>query len=175
MGLLAGRYARALFDYAADLQQTAVLKVEMGRIPEAFLLYPDLQTVLENPVVEPEEKCKLILTAAQADKNSLLNQFLIFLTEKRRLTYINRIALQYLEIYNKEFNIHNMTITTAYDADKETIGQLQNWIQKELKGSVNVRHQKDVSIIGGFIADVDFNRWDASVRTQLSEIKRKLS
>jgi F0F1-type ATP synthase delta subunit len=68
-----------------------------------------------------------------------------------------------------------MTITTAYDADKETIGQLQNWIQKELKGSVNVRHQKDVSIIGGFIADVDFNRWDASVRTQLSEIKRKLS
>jgi len=174
MGLLAGRYARALFDYAADMQQTAVLIKEMGRIPEAFLSHPEMQTVLDNPVVEEEEKCRLILTAAQAGKDSLLHPILTFLTEKKRLTHILSIALQFQEIYNREYNIHNMTVTTAFDADSATIGQLQQWIEKELKGNVVIKHKKDESIIGGFIADVDFNRWDASIRTQLSEIKKKL-
>jgi len=174
MGLLAGRYARAIYDFAEDAQKTASLIAEMGRIPEAFLLHPELQMVLENPVVSQEEKCGLILTAAQAGKDSLLHPILTFLTEKKRLSHIFSIALQLLEIYNREQNIHNMTVTTAFNTDSATIGQLQQWMEKELNGKVIIKHKKDESIIGGFIADVDFNRWDASIKTQLSSIKNSL-
>ncbi|MDE6459680.1 MAG: F0F1 ATP synthase subunit delta, partial [Paramuribaculum sp.] len=95
-GLIPKRYAKAIYEVAAQKGVQMDIYTLMSNLAHAFEIQPDIQKVLSNPFVKPQDKKKIILTAAQATSdNSGFNNFLTLLQNNNRFACARAIALAY--------------------------------------------------------------------------------
>ena len=62
-GLIARRYAKAVFRYAQELNATDAVYEKMKLFEKNYIAHPDLQKALLNPLLSPEDKEMLLSTA----------------------------------------------------------------------------------------------------------------
>lgn len=173
-GLLPRRYAKALYSYAVDKKATEMVYAAMQNMAEAFDANKNLQHVIANPFVPQTDKTSLLETAA-GTKDEILVDFIKLLLQNNRIELIRSIALEYLAIYRAENHIYPVTITSAAplaETDKERIaGMINNHIPG---GKAEISYRTDPDLIGGFTVNIGNERLDASVRNELSRLRREL-
>ena len=86
---------------------------------------------------------------------------------------LQSIMLEYQEQYRKSKNILRGKLITAVEIDKPTTQSLIASIEGKVKGNLELEKIIDPKILGGFILEVDFYRWDASLMGQLNRIKKQ--
>jgi F-type H+-transporting ATPase subunit delta len=174
MGLAANRYAKAVLDFAEIEHESDVVLSQMKQLRNAFIQIPELTTLIHNPVVNASEKTEILKQAAGREKGIVLRRLLDLLHDKKRIEDILWIAIRYIELYNKRNDIHEVVLTTSTGLDANTTSAIVTWIEKEVKGTVVMSKIEDEKLLGGFILDVDCNRWDASLATSLKDLRKKL-
>ena len=90
-------------------------------------------------------------------------------------TLIEEIAKQYKEFLDSGDDTVSLTATTAVPMDDELRHAIRERMEAELGEPIYLVERVDPSIIGGIVIEVRGNRYDASVRTQLADIRRTLS
>lgn len=170
-GLIAARYATALLEYTNGSSASDLVYNEAKAVTQSFMQFNALRTVLDNPVLAKTEKQKVVAMAAGGKLSKPLQKFIELLLEKNREVHLQSIMLRYLELYRKQKNIHSGKLTTATDVDKTTEKRLVEMIQSYTGGTVEIEKNVDPKILGGFQFEVDFVRWDASLKGQLQRIK----
>jgi F-type H+-transporting ATPase subunit delta len=175
VGIISTRYAKAIYRFAADRNDETRLNEEMKTLSRQFVAMPELDKVLENPIVSSGEKIKL-LTAAVGDTISETgkNVFRV-IVENGRASYMQHIALVYDQVYRKEKNIVLVKLTTVAPATEEEKKSMVKLISNDRAVHVDFASKTDVDIIGGFILEVEDIRLDASVRNQLNTMKFELT
>ena len=174
MGLAANRYAKAVLDFAEIEHESDVVLSQMKQLRNAFMQIPELTTLIHNPVVSAKEKTDILYHASGTDKGIVLKRLLDLLHDKKRIEDILWIASRYIELYNKRNDIHEVVLTTSTGLDAKTVSAIVSWIEKEVKGTVVMTKIEDEKLLGGFVLDVDCNRWDASLATSLKDLKKSL-
>lgn len=177
-GMLAVRYARALLLVAQEEGVEEAIYLRMKTLSEHFSAFPDLAQAIENPLTDRDSKRALLLSAAggtDADSADLLERFINLILMHRREQYLHSIALQYGLLYRQNAGIHLATLTTALPMDPETDKQLKAQYESLLGARFEWRERVDASLLGGYILEIDQNRLDVSVSTQLRDIYRKLT
>lgn len=174
MGLIARRYAKAILDFAESRNEEDLVMTQMKQLKESFKQVPEMINLLENPSLSEETKAGILIQACGEKKGEVLQISVDLLVKQKRLQEILWIAIQYTELYNTRKNIHEVVLTTSTGLDGPTEKLLINWIEKEVQGKVELTRVKDEKILGGFILDVDCNRWDASLSTSLNDLKKNL-
>jgi F-type H+-transporting ATPase subunit delta len=174
MGLIARRYAKAILDFAESRNESDLVLTQLKQLRESFKQVPELTNLMENPTVSEKTKKGILIQASGKNAGSVLEESIDLLIENKRLQDILWIAIQYNELYNLKNNIHEVVLTTSTGLDSPTEKSLINWIEREVQGKVELTRVKDEKILGGFILDVDCNRWDASLSTSLSDLKKNL-
>ena len=170
-GLIATRYATALLDYANNSNSQDKIYNEAKSLIQNFLNFNALRTILDNPVLAHSEKRKVILLAAGGKTSKSIERFVDMLLENNRIIYLQSIMIKYVELYRKQYNIHSGTLTTATKVETSIEKRLVSLIETQTGGTVEIEKLVDPSIIGGFMFEVDFIRWDASISSQLQRIK----
>ena len=173
-GLLPGRYAKALYKFADEKGQTAKMYDLMQYLVVAFDNNHDLQTIIANPFVSTDQKTNLVDTAA-GEQNDILKDFVKLLAQNNRLDIMRGVALAYTRLYRMENHIHLVDITSAAplsDADRK---RLTDMIEKHI-GNATAQYTFSVNpeLIGGFVIKIDNESLDASVRNELSQLRRAL-
>lgn len=69
----------------------------------------------------------------------------------------------------------SVTVTTAVPMDDKLRGEVRAKMEKDLKAPIYLVERVDPSIIGGIVIEERGNRYDASVKAQLVNIRKKLS
>lgn len=172
-GVIPVRYARALLEFALEKSKSDRVYAEMGMLAGSFSREPGLRQALDNPVLPPAEKEKLVLSAAGGDVSDVLRRFVALVTANRRERYLQSISLMYLDLYRKRNNISTGRLETAVPVSAETEERLRARIASETRGQVELTTQVRPELIGGFVFEMDFERVDASVASQLRSIKRQ--
>ena len=170
-GLIAARYATALLEYSNGGNASELVYNEAKAVAQSFMQFSALKTVLDNPVLAKQEKQKVVAMAAGGKLSKPLQRFVELLLEKNREVHLQSIMLRYLDLYRKQQNIHSGKLTTASVVDNSTEKRLVSMIQNHTGGTVEIEKNVDPSILGGFQFEVDFVRWDASLKGQLQRIK----
>lgn len=176
-GLIPNRYAKALFKFASEKGRADRVYGLMKSLASAFMKQPRLQTVIANPYVPADDKTRLLITAAGADKekDACYDDFLRLLHENRRIEFARDIAIAYLDIYREANNIYLVRVTTAADLPQEEIKRLHDLVEKHLAGaSMEFSQTVDPELIGGFVIDINSERLDASVSNELKQLRLKL-
>lgn len=172
-GLIPVRYATALLDFAnaGKLQDSVYL--ETKAITKSYFQFNELRTVLDNPVLAKAEKRKIIILAAGGNVSKPFEKFLDLLLENNRENHLFSIALKYIDLFRKQKNIHYGKLTTASPINAAIEKKLMAMIENTTGGTIEMEKIIDPEILGGFMFEVDFVRWDASISGQLRRIKKE--
>lgn len=171
-GLIPVRYATALLDFANVSNDLDRVYLEAKTITNSFSQFGELRTVLDNPVLANAEKRKVIILAAGGNVSKVFERFLDLILENNREKYLYEIALKLIDLYRKQKNIHYGRLTTATAMNDETEKRLMSIVENTTGGTIEMEKVIDPEILGGFMFEVDFVRWDASTSGQLHRIRQ---
>ena len=172
-GLIPVRYAKALLDFANVSKEQDRVYTEAKAIAQSYFQFIELRTVLDNPVLANTEKRKIIILAAGNNVSKPLERFLDMILENNREKHLHEIALKYIDLYRKQKNIHYGKLTTATEVTQVIESKLMTLIENTTGGTVEMEKVIDPEILGGFMFEVDFVRWDASISGQLRRIRQE--
>jgi len=173
-GIISTRYAKAIYQYAADRGDETRLYEEMKALVNQFLAFPGLNKVLENPIVSSDEKIKLLSVAAEKTVSETCKNVFRVVVENGRAAYMQNIAQVYEQVYRKNKNILLVKLTTVDGATEEEKKSMAELISDRNTEKVDFVMKTDVDIIGGFILEIEDLRLDASVKNQLNTMKLEL-
>ncbi|NMA73401.1 MAG: F0F1 ATP synthase subunit delta [Bacteroidales bacterium] len=179
VGIISTRYAKALLAYASNHEVENRVFNFLWNLQSNFKGLPQLQQVLESPMISNKEKYNLLLTASQQkdgedprDCKEYI-RFLKLVLIQHREAYLHFICLRYIDLYRRSKNIGIGFLTTAVSVDKETEKKITKASSKLLHLEMRIFSIVDPSIEGGFIFDFEGYRLDASVATRLNRIKQQ--
>ncbi len=178
IGIISARYAKALLRFAEENGEAETVYGETNALAAAFLSVPRLQTAMQNPVLLPEDKVKLLLAGASGGKGEVsesLRKFAALAVRKRRADIMRSVAFSYGTLYRRSRNIVEGTLVIPAPLDDATVARLKGLVESRTGSDVRFKVREDPAIMGGFVLEYDTYRMDASVRTQLSRMRRELS
>lgn len=173
VGIISARYANALLKFAsADGVEERVYE-QAATLEKSLSLLPELRRVIDSPKNIPDSiKLNVLLSAVGGDKADTVHirKFFALVSRHKRMKYLRFMLRAYMDLYRKSRNIRVGRLVTAVSSDEEIPG-LPEFMEKMAGGKVIFERLVDPSIIGGFILELDGNRLDASVASQLKRVK----
>lgn len=166
------RYAKATLSLAKDKNVTEEVNKDMSLIAKTIASSEDLQSVLKSSVINPTSK-KAILSEVFAGVNGVTTGVFDVLAENNRMEVLSLVAWNYNQLFNELNNIQVAKVTTAVPLTPALEAKVQAKV-KELTGNeAQIQSLVDESILGGFILRVGDLQYNASVASQLRNLKRE--
>ncbi len=168
------RYAKAFLALAKEKNLLTDLKHDIELVFQVCKNSADFILLLEIPIIKTSEKQKVITSVFKGKVNDYTLKFLRLITQNNREVYIPGICRSFLEMARKVLNIKSVELTTAIEISAENINRIKSILEKELNAGVEISGKVNPKIIGGLILRLDDEQYDASVATQLKNIKQEL-
>jgi len=172
-GLIPVRYATALLDFANVSNEQDRVYTEVKAVAQSYIQFSGLRTALDNPVLATAEKRKIIILSAGGKVSKSFERFLDLILANNRENSLHEIALKLISLYRKQKNIHYGKLITASPVNADTEKRLIAMVENTTGGTIEMEKIIDPEILGGFLFEVDFVRWDASVSGQLRRIRQE--
>jgi F-type H+-transporting ATPase subunit delta len=173
-GIISNRYAHAIYEYAAEKGEDAVLYKEMQQMAKHFIKYPALRKVMSDPTISSKEKINVLIAAYEVPVHETLKQVIRMVVENGRASFMENIAWMYDEVYRKAKGIVIVHLATVEPISEKIKEALIPIISKETKEQIEFHTETDAGLIGGFVLEIKDKRLDASVKNQLRMMNYKL-
>lgn len=147
-GAISKRYAKALLE----------LSRESGRGERD---YAQAVALLSHPDEKPK--------ALEPDLAALV----ALLVRNGRMPYVKFILQSFVDLYRAAAGIVEVRLTTAVPAP-ELEDRLRKTLSEQLGAQILFSSKVDPDLIGGFVLEVDDRQLNASAKSQLDKIRRKL-
>jgi len=173
-GVVAKRYAVALFQLAKEQQSLEQTEAELRVVKQVFSSNQDLQAVLTNPKISVVKKKELITAAFSAFSKHVLNT-LYLLVDRHRETVAVAMADQFIELANEERGIAEAKVYSVRPLTEEEKVNLSSAFAKKVgKSSLRIENIVDSSIIGGVKIRIGNRIYDGSIHGKLQRLEREL-
>lgn len=172
--IIAVRYTKALFNLAKEKNLLEQIKADVEAMYVLIDQSDDLKLFIENPVIQPSKK-SLIFKQVFQSFNPITLSFIDLLVKKKREEYLIDICRDFVSQYKKYRKIETAVFTTAVAVDAKVLEKVKELIKSGLKTDVELTGEVKSSLIGGFVLRVGDMQYDASVQTNLTKIKRRLT
>ncbi|MDO4587212.1 MAG: ATP synthase F1 subunit delta [Planctomycetia bacterium] len=172
---LAAVYAEAL-SAACDTKAVSMdglLEEYDSLLDDVFQPYPRLEGILASAMVSGDDKIR-ILNDTFGNASDLFKSFLKTLTKRGRLDLLRDIHRQCHLINNKRKGRVAVTVTTAAPLDEATSATLTAKLRSIVGGEPIMQTVVDPETIGGIIVRVGDTIFDASIATQLKNVRQQM-
>lgn len=170
-------YGDAFFSLCRE-QNPAGLKDVLGELTELEKIFsenPGFTKLMSTPTVSLDEKLSLLGEIIKAGNLSeLCGNLLCVLCEKHRMNCFSGIVKYFRELYNDEFKIAEITVTTSDPLSDATRQKIAEKMSKVIGKTVSIKEKVDKKLIGGIVIDYGSRRYDGSVRSRLDALKGEL-
>ena len=160
-GLVANRYARALLTFAREQDALERVHADVQRLQQA--LHDELASMGDDG----------ILAACIPQLGPEVQQFLRVVTLNGRAEYLPAMLRQFLVHYNREKGVATASLVTAAPLptlEKKLLVLLHDKGYSDVDFTTTI----DPSLIGGFILQIEDQRLDASIASQLKQLRQEL-
>lgn len=174
-GVISKRYAKALYAYASECKEEKAVYEEMKSLSACYRQVPGFRSSLGNPIMNRHGKLSLLKSAVGETPSTSYVRFIELVLSHRRENYLQTMALTYMDIYRKANHIVTGSLTTAVPISPEIEAAMrEKLLPRKDKGTLEFSLHTDPSILGGFVFDYDTYRLDASLVSQLRNVKNQL-
>ncbi|HEM2793382.1 F0F1 ATP synthase subunit delta [Streptococcus suis] len=133
-----------------------------------------LNRILLSATVSREEKAAFVRTVRQSSFwqiNDLIEDIIRDGHADLLLETLERVRLQ-ISKFKNEFEAHVVSVYPLTEVQKERLRQV---VEEQFALRVhNISEELDPTLLGGFVVTVNHKVIDASVRTQLKDVRKKL-
>lgn len=167
------RYAKAFFLTAKEEKVLEEIAEDV-KLLQASLKVPGFQEFLESPIIKTSEKKKLIDSVFEKEFNKLTYIFLTLILKNKREHYLRDILRNFIDLYKEEHGIKQAKLTVSSSVSNEYQQKFISLLEEAFNAKIELEQVIDKDLIGGFILKVEDQQFDASVKTQLKRVKKKL-
>jgi F-type H+-transporting ATPase subunit delta len=173
-GTVSFRYAKALLQYAIDLNEEEQVYKDMCNLSHAYITTPQLRQMIDNPVLPKADKISLLSKAAGENPAKATLRFFELVAEKHRTNILQFIASSFETQFLAHKNVIKSRLITSAKVDNAFIEKMEHLVAGYTNGKVLMQVENRPSIGGGFILEYDTYCIDASVGNQIKNIRKSL-
>ena len=169
------RYSKALFNLALENKILDEVFEDVCLVEKTCHQNRALVLLLRSPVVKTDQKMNIFGGVFDRNITKLTSSFLRIIIKKKREPIIFEIAKSFISLYKKHKNISTAIITTAKPLSVDLRSKIERYLKSDNKGTIELKEKVDEKIIGGVIITTGDKQLDASVSTEISEIRQMLN
>ena len=166
------RYAKALLQLSIEQNSLDQSYNDMLLINEICVKNKELALLLKSPIVKTEQKLRILDEIFDSKLGKLSMMFVNIVTKKKRESLLSQISKSFVSLYKEYNNIESATVTTAIPLTENLKQDIIKYIKEGSNKSVELTEVVDKNIIGGAIIRMGDKQLDASVSSELSELRQ---
>ena len=169
-------YARAIIEVAGSAEKANALRGELMRFEAALRESPELRNVYANPGIDMHTKLDLTKTLASKMKLSeLAARAAEVLVRFNRMNDVGPILEAMAAYVNEALGIARIEVRSAKSLTPDEMTQLATTLGRKVGKKVELDVTTDPALLGGFVAKIGSEVWDASVSGKISRFKESLT
>ncbi len=133
----------------------------------------DLTDALKDSSYTPEQRNELV-RGVLAPCHPVLVDVLAVMAEREDIALLSRVWVSYGEQLERKLNVTVIDVTTVVELDDRLREIIINKMQADLGTNVVLREHIDKSLVGGVLLNLNGERIDGSVKTQLENARNTL-
>jgi F-type H+-transporting ATPase subunit delta len=169
-------YARAIIDAVGSPAAATTIRQELGQFESARRSAKDLQELYANPGFELGVKMNVTRAIAkQLGLSEMSVKVLEVLIRNQRINDLGAIVEALAEYIRRATNTVAAQVRTAHVLSEAEQRELQATLERKFGRSVELELSTDPSLLGGFVARVGSEVFDASVTGKIERFRESLS
>ena len=168
-------YGRAVMDVVQSPEKANAIRHELERFEQIRKSSSDLQELFANPGIEHAAKLKV--TTALAKRLGLSDmtiKILGVLIGNHRMNELQSIVEALAEMVREATNTVAADVRSAYALTEENQAALRQALEKKAGRKVEMTVTTDPELIGGFVARIGSEVYDASVLGKIDKFRESL-
>ncbi len=171
----AGAYAQALLELGEPKGQAETIGQELTGLAQIVRGNRAFQLFLADPAIGEGERAEFLRKVFGGQVSPLVLNTLLVMNQKGRLTLLEEMVEAYTALLNEKLGRVEVNVTVAHRLDDGQLEEVRRRVSEALGKQAIVKQSVDESIIGGLVLRVRDRLIDASVRSQLRTIHRRLA
>ena len=168
-------YARAIMDVTRTPQTASELLDELKRFEEVRRGSAELSEVYANPGIEPPAKNEITQRIGERlGLSDLAIRVLGVLIQNHRINDLDAINAALAEYIRQATGVVAAQVRTAHQLSTEEQTRLQQTLQKKVGRPVEIELTTDPTLLGGFIARIGSEIYDASLAGKIDKLRSTL-
>jgi F-type H+-transporting ATPase subunit delta len=169
------RYANSLMQLAEEKKIFKKISDDTDLIFNTLNSSKELRAVLKSPVIKSNDKKSLLTKIFGKKICTETSSFLDFIVEKNREDILFDIFRELLALIDKKNNVVRAKVVTAVDLNDKLRQKMVGDLEKKSSKKIVADYKLDQDLIGGFIVRIEDTVYDASIKHQLSLLRKKFS
>lgn len=166
------RYAKALLQLSIEQNTLEESYYDMVLLDGICSQSKELSLLLKSPIVKTDHKLKIFDLIFTNKISKVSMSFVNIIIVKKRESLLQGIAKSFVNLYKTYNNIETATITTAIKISDELKNKVISYIKTQTNNKVELKEVIDENIIGGAIIRMGDKQLDASISTEISELRQ---
>ncbi|SDX09158.1 ATP synthase F1 subcomplex delta subunit [Albimonas donghaensis] len=172
---IAGRYATALFELAAEYNAQEVVETDLISVKQALAGSADLRQAVSSPLYKRDEQVSAIIALANAmGLQPLTRNTLALMAEKRRLFALGELCDAFLAMMAERRGEISAEVSVAAPLTDAQSASLASELKAAMGREVNLDVSVDETLIGGLVVKVGSKLIDTSIRSKLAALQNAM-
>ena len=168
-------YAQALFELANEDKSLAKVEEQVVAISRLINESEEFRYLIKNPTTSIEDLTKVIETISEKNNfDNLLKRFLVFLIQKRRFFYLEKILSDFIEVCSKARGEIKAELFSAKELNETDISKIKEELSQNFGAKIQLNYKFDPSLIGGLVLKVGSTMVDNSIKNKLQQIQKQM-
>jgi len=171
----AQRYSLALYELSSEANLLNEIEKHSFAILNLINTSKDFNNLIKDPTENQNNLILVINKIAETFKlNDLLKNFMIFLINKRRFFYLEKILKRFIEICSEKRGEIKAEIRSAKELSGEEIKRITEDLAQNFSSKMKLNYKHDQSLIGGLIVKIGSIMVDTSIKNKLQQIENRM-
>jgi F-type H+-transporting ATPase subunit delta len=167
-------YAQALLDLANERGHAKPIQEELEGLAQVLKANPPFRLYLADPAIGTMERRQTLDRIFRGRISNLVLNFLGVVNEHGRLKLLGRMIDAYEDLLQAQLGLVEVDVFAARKLASDELELIRKRVSAALKKEAVVHPYVDPSLIGGMILRVGDKLIDASVKSQLQAMKKRL-
>lgn len=168
-------YAKAIVEVTESIDQTRSVFDELKKFEQVRRASRPLQEAMGNPAVTLDDRIAISETiAGRLELGALPKRILEVLIRNHRINQLGAVLEALEQMIHDEAGISVAKVRAAHDLDEGQKAELQRALEQRFGGKVELQVTTDPHLLGGFVAQLGSEIYDASVRGRIENLRETL-
>ncbi|MDC3161997.1 ATP synthase F1 subunit delta [Candidatus Pelagibacter sp.] len=168
-------YAQALFELANEENSLKKIEEQVLAISKLINVSEEFRYLIKNPTTSLDDLIKVMETISEKnDFDNLLKRFLVFLIQKRRFFYLEKILIDFLEVCSRSRGEIKAELFSAKELSETDISNIKDELSQNFGANIKLNYKYDPNLIGGLILKVGSTMVDNSIKNKLQQIQKQM-
>ncbi len=169
-------YARAAMEVAQSPEKAALLRDDLNTFEQVRKSSTDLQQMYANPGIDFDSKNKVTgAIAKRLGLSDLAVRLLDVLIRNRRINNLSDIVAGLATMIREATGTVAADVRSASKLSSKEEADLRTMLERKVGANVDIDITVDESLIGGFVAKIGSEVYDASVSGKIEKFRESLA